>query len=126
MLLTNAVDAAGRPVELYAKEGKIAAVGQGLAALADPEDLVLDAGGLTVLPAFVDLHCHWRTPGFEYKEDIATGQCCRSRWRIYLCQPDAQHKAGMFLGSAGCTGRAGGRTAWRVRCKPDRLDHREL
>lgn len=73
MLLTNAVDAAGRPVELYAKEGKIAAVGQGLAALADPEDLVLDAGGLTVLPAFVDLHCHWRTPGFEYKEDIATG-----------------------------------------------------
>ena len=36
MLLTNAVDAAGRPVELYAKEGKIAAVGQGLAALADP------------------------------------------------------------------------------------------
>lgn len=58
------------PVELYAKEGKIAAVGQGLAALADPEDLVLDAGGLTVLPAFVDLHCHWRTPGFEYKEDI--------------------------------------------------------
>ena len=113
MLLTNAVDAAGRPVELYAKEGKIAAVGQGLAALADPEDLVLDAGGLTVLPAFVDLHCHWRTPGFEYKEDIATGSA-------------AQHKAGMFLGSAGCTGRAGGRTAWRVRCKPDRLDHREL
>jgi len=33
-----------------------------------------DAGGLTVLPAFVDLHCHWRHPGpFEYKEDIATG-----------------------------------------------------
>ncbi len=30
-------------------------------------------GGLTVLPAFVDLHCHWRTPGFEYKEDIETG-----------------------------------------------------
>ena len=26
-----------------------------------------------MLPAFVDLHCHWRTPGFEYKEDIATG-----------------------------------------------------
>ncbi len=26
-----------------------------------------------MLPAFVDLHCHWRTPGFEYKEDIETG-----------------------------------------------------
>ena len=33
----------------------------------------LDARGLTVLPAFIDTHCHWRTPGFEYKEDIATG-----------------------------------------------------
>jgi hypothetical protein len=28
---------------------------------------------LVNLPAFVDLHCHWRTPGFEYKEDIETG-----------------------------------------------------
>ena len=26
-----------------------------------------------MLPAFVDLHCHWRTPGFEYKEDVETG-----------------------------------------------------
>ena len=67
MLLINAVNAEGRPVELYAKDGKIAAVGQGLAALAGEDETVLDAGGLTVLPAFVDLHCHWRTPGFEYK-----------------------------------------------------------
>lgn len=73
MLLINAVNAEGRPVELYAKDGKIAAVGQGLAALAGEDETVLDAGGLTVLPAFVDLHCHWRTPGFEYKEDIETG-----------------------------------------------------
>lgn len=73
MLLINAVNAAGRPVEIYAKDGKIAAVGQGLAALAVPDDEVLDAKGRTVLPAFVDLHVHWRTPGFEYKEDIATG-----------------------------------------------------
>ena len=73
MLLINAVNAEGRPVELYAKDGKIAAVGQDLAALAGENETVLDAGGLTVLPAFVDLHCHWRTPGFEYKEDIETG-----------------------------------------------------
>ena len=73
MLLINAVNAAGRPVELFVKDGKIAAVGQDLSALAGEGETVLDAGGLTVLPAFVDLHCHWRTPGFEYKEDIATG-----------------------------------------------------
>ena len=37
MLLINAVNAEGRPVELYVKDGKIAAVGQDLAALAGRE-----------------------------------------------------------------------------------------
>ena len=74
MLLTNAVNTEGRPLEIYVKDGKIAAVGQDLSALAAENETVVDAGGLTVLPAFVDLHCHWRTPGFEYKEDIETGR----------------------------------------------------
>ena len=73
MLIQNAVNARGEAVELYLSGGAIQAVGRGLAALAGPDEPVLDAGGLTVLPAFVDLHTHWRTPGFEYKEDIATG-----------------------------------------------------
>lgn len=34
---------------------------------------VIDAAGLCVLPGLVDIHCHLRDPGFEYKEDIATG-----------------------------------------------------
>ncbi len=34
---------------------------------------VLDASGLVVAPGFVDMHCHLRDPGFEYKEDICTG-----------------------------------------------------
>ena len=33
----------------------------------------LDAGGLTVLPAFFDMHTHLREPGFEYKEDFDSG-----------------------------------------------------
>ena len=71
MLLVNAVNTEGRPLEIFVKDGRIAAVGQELEALAGENETVIDAGGLTVLPAFVDLHCHWRTPGFEYKEDIA-------------------------------------------------------
>ena len=73
MLIQNAVNARGEETELYLSGGTIQAVGRGLAALAGPDEPVLDAGGLTVLPAFVDLHTHWRTPGFEYKEDISTG-----------------------------------------------------
>ena len=34
---------------------------------------VVDASGLVLTPGFVDLHCHLREPGFEYKETIATG-----------------------------------------------------
>lgn len=70
MLLKNARLASGQPVDLLLKNGLIAAMGLDLAA--DGEE-VLDCAGRTVLPAFVDLHCHWRTPGFEYKEDISTG-----------------------------------------------------
>ncbi|MFZ5974549.1 MAG: dihydroorotase [Bacillota bacterium] len=36
-------------------------------------DTVIDAGGLTAIPGLVDMHCHLREPGFEYKETIATG-----------------------------------------------------
>ena len=33
----------------------------------------IDATGLIVAPGLVDMHCHLREPGFEYKEDIETG-----------------------------------------------------
>ena len=34
---------------------------------------VIDAAGLFVLPGLVDVHVHFRDPGFTYKEDIETG-----------------------------------------------------
>ncbi|ADI01619.1 MAG TPA: dihydroorotase [Syntrophothermus lipocalidus] len=34
---------------------------------------VLDANGKIVCPGFIDMHVHLREPGFEYKEDIASG-----------------------------------------------------
>ena len=71
MLIRNAKDANGSVCDVWVKEGKIAALGVGLPADLDAE--VIDAAGLTLLPAFIDTHCHWRTPGLEYKEDIATG-----------------------------------------------------
>ncbi|MGN1248872.1 MAG: dihydroorotase [Candidatus Spyradocola sp.] len=34
---------------------------------------IVDAEGLYVMPGMVDLHCHLRDPGQEYKEDIVSG-----------------------------------------------------
>lgn len=36
-------------------------------------DKVIDLKGATVVPGLVDMHCHLREPGGEYKETIATG-----------------------------------------------------
>lgn len=70
MILKNTTSPEGIRQDIWMKEGKIFALGQGLST---PGEEVLDCEGLVAMPAFVDTHCHWRTPGLEYKEDIATG-----------------------------------------------------
>lgn len=75
LLIKNAklVDEASElDADILVRNGKIAAVGQGL----DCAGEVIDAAGLTLMPAFVDLHCHFRDPGFTQKEDMETG--CRA------------------------------------------------
>ena len=71
MLIRNAKDSAGKAIEVWLRDGKCAAGGRGL--LVPEGEEVLDAKGRTAWPAFIDTHFHWRTPGFEYKEDISTG-----------------------------------------------------
>jgi len=41
----------------------------------DGDYFVIDCGGLqsVLMPAFIDLHAHFREPGFTYKEDIESG-----------------------------------------------------
>lgn len=50
---------------------KIARVGSGLEAPEGAE--VIDAAGKYLVPGLVDMHVHFRDPGFEYKETIETG-----------------------------------------------------
>jgi dihydroorotase len=64
----NGVDAV-RTVVLV--DGKVAEVAE---KLERPKDArAVDARGKWVTPGFIDLHCHLREPGQEYKETVATG-----------------------------------------------------
>jgi dihydroorotase len=57
--------------ELLIDAGRVVAVGKNLKAPAGATKI--NATGRLVLPGFVDLHVHFREPGFEYKESIQSG-----------------------------------------------------
>lgn len=53
--------------------GRIVCVAEKIGEEQAKADRVIDAAGKHVLPGFIDLHVHYREPGLEYKETIATG-----------------------------------------------------
>jgi dihydroorotase len=57
--------------ELVVRAGRVVATGQGLTTPHGARRV--DCRGKWVLPGFVDLHVHFREPGQEHKEDVATG-----------------------------------------------------
>ena len=61
------------PVDLLIREDKIVTMTPA-GHQPPPEGCeVFDAAGLLLLPSLIDAHVHLREPGFEYKEDIASG-----------------------------------------------------
>lgn len=58
-------------------DGRIAELSESIETT--PNDTIIDAEGLVVAPAFVDVHVHLREPGFGYKERIATGTAAAAR-----------------------------------------------
>ncbi|MGI6469480.1 MAG: dihydroorotase [Syntrophomonadaceae bacterium] len=57
-------------LDILVEDGKISKIGRNLKAR---NAEILDAAGKIVCPGFIDIHAHLREPGFEYKEDLASG-----------------------------------------------------
>ena len=55
--------------DIYIKDGIISDYGENL----DYDCKTIKGEGFVLMPSFVDLHVHFREPGFTYKEDLFTG-----------------------------------------------------
>jgi dihydroorotase len=75
--------------DILIEDGMIARISQ---EIPGPADRVIDADGLAVIPGLVDAHCHLRDPGFEYKEDIASGtmSAARGGFTSIACMPNTR------------------------------------
>ena len=65
--------------DLIISEGKVESILPEGGAEPQPGDEVIDAAGLIVSPGLVDVHVHFRDPGFTDKEDIYTGAAAAAR-----------------------------------------------
>ena len=74
--------------DIHIREGLIAGVY--LTGCAETDDEVIDASGLWVLPGLIDMHVHLREPGYEYKEDIASGSRAAASGGVttVVCMPN--------------------------------------
>lgn len=70
----NPADDTSEPRDLLVDGGRVVKIGRGLKG-----DETLDAAGCIVCPGFVDIHCHFREPGAESKETIASGSRAAAR-----------------------------------------------
>lgn len=78
-----------RVMDILIENGQIAAIS---AHLEDPEAQVLDASGMAVSAGLIDMHVHFRDPGFTEKEDIITGSraAAHGGFTTVTCMPNTR------------------------------------
>ncbi|MEI7641051.1 MAG: dihydroorotase [bacterium] len=74
-------------LDVLVNNGKIEKVGKNIS---DKGAKVIDAKGCLVIPGMIDMHVHFREPGFEYKETIASGAraAAKGGFTTVCCMPN--------------------------------------
>lgn len=72
--------------DLWIEDGRVQFIGK----KSEQADEVIDATGKWVVPGLIDLHVHFRTPGFEYKEDMISGTraAAKGGFTTVCCMPN--------------------------------------
>lgn len=75
--------------DLWVEDGKVIHIGEQTAWQADE---TIDATDKWVVPGLIDLHVHFRAPGFEHKEDIASGAAAAAKggFTTVCCMPNTK------------------------------------
>ena len=62
--------------------------------LKEEYEQIIDASGKIVAPGLIDVHVHFRDPGFIYKEDIHTGAAAAARggFTTVVCMANTKPK----------------------------------
>ena len=69
--------------DILVDNGKIVKTAENICATG--EMTVINAAGFVVAPGLVDMHVHFREPGFEYKEDILSGALAAAAGGVTTC-----------------------------------------
>ncbi|MBR4889226.1 MAG: dihydroorotase [Clostridia bacterium] len=89
MLLKNATVYTNKQfvaADLLVQDGVIAAISPNMETSAYPKAEVFDLNKCLVLPGLVDVHVHFREPGFLYKETMETGSLAAARGGVtHVC-----------------------------------------
>jgi dihydroorotase len=92
--LKNGQDVLGQPISVLVDQGVIQSIvtSAKLSAMELAGHEVIDVKSRLISPGLIDMHVHFREPGFEYKEDIETGSqaAIRGGYTTVACMPNTR------------------------------------
>lgn len=77
--------------DIFIQNGLISEIASNISA-GEGDVRIIDGEGLTAIPALMDMHVHFRDPGFTYKEDIITGASAAAAggFTAVACMPNTK------------------------------------
>ena len=74
--LIDPVNKIDKVLDLLIENGKIGKIDKSIDSAIEDDDKVINASGRIVIPGLVDMHAHFRDPGYTDDEDLESGSKC--------------------------------------------------
>src|SRR5512146_467678 len=86
--LIDPVSGKDESLDLLVVDGRIERIGKNLSS--DKTTKTVELKGKLIVPGLIDMHVHWREPGFEHKETIETGctSAANGGFTAICCMPN--------------------------------------